>query len=314
MRSRRFRVTTILLVLLSGSGFLFTNKLARADAQALQQEYQRLQEKLASNIYGIPVYIKSRSDDDSQMRGEIFGVINHPYERVRDALGTPATWCDIVPLHLNIKACTYQQQDNKCLLTFYTGRKFYESPDDVYIIRYLYNPLVREKDYIDIDLTADTGPLGTENYNISVDAIPLNDDSTFLHFSYSYQYGLLASVAMGTYFLTLGSGKIGFSIVGENDSGEPVYVEGKRGVIERNVVRYYFAIQSYLDTLDVPPEQRFQARLVRWFELTEQHARQLHELDKDKYLEYKRRERKDQLRLQTEIANHQKRQNNNQCL
>jgi len=119
---------------------------------------------------------------------------------------------------------------------------------------------------------------------------------------------------MGTYFLTLGSGKIGFSIVGENDSGEPVYVEGKRGVIERNVVRYYFAIQSYLDTLDVPPEQRFQARLVRWFELTEQHARQLHELDKEKYLEYKRHERKDQLRLQAEIANHQKRQNNNQCL
>ncbi|MDT8403103.1 hypothetical protein [Sulfuriflexus sp.] len=301
MHATRLPVTAILLVLLSGNAFLFAHKPARADAQALQQEYQRLQGKLASNVYGIPVYIKSSSNDDNQMHGEIFGVISHPYDKVRDVLGTPATWCDIVPLHLNIKACTYQQRDKQYLLTFYTGRKFYESPDNAYIIRYLYTPLARHEDYLDIQLTADSGPLGTEDYNISVEAIPLDDDSTFLHFSFSYQHGLLANLAMGTYFLTLGSGKIGFSIVEEDESGEPVYVKGNRGVIERNVVRYYFAIQSYLVTLDVASEQRLQARLDRWFELTEQHARQLHELDKEKYLEYKHLERKDQIRLQAEI-------------
>ena len=106
---------------------------------------------------------------------------------------------------------------------------------------------------------------------------------------------------MSTYLATLGRGKVGFSITGRDQAGQPVYIEGVRGIVERNAVRYYLAIQSYLDTLMIDREQRHEARLNKWFELTEQHHRQLYEMDKQDYLGAKRQEYLDQRRLQKAI-------------
>ena len=57
-----------------------------------------------------------------------------------------------------------------------------------------------------------------------------------------------------------------------------------RGTVERNTMRYYLAIEAYLDSLDKPPAQQLDARLRQWFDATEQYARQLHEVDKESYL------------------------------
>jgi hypothetical protein len=103
---------------------------------------------------------------------------------------------------------------------------------------------------------------------------------------------------MSTYFMTLGSDKIGFSVMDHDEDGKPVYVNGIRGVIERNSIRYYFAIQSYLDSLAEPADKQFEARINKWFELTEQHHEQLYEMDKADYLQFKRKEWQDQMRLQ----------------
>jgi RNase P subunit RPR2 len=78
-------------------------------------------------------------------------------------------------------------------------------------------------------------------------------------------------------------------------------VRGLQGVIERNAMRYYFAIQSYLNTQEVEKSKRFESRISSWFDLTEKYHKQLYELDKPDYLKYKKMERKDQIRLQKAI-------------
>lgn len=280
--------------------FLLTSAFAQADAGKLRAKYQQIETALRDNVYGIPVYLESNGDNGT-MRGDVFGVIPHPLSTVRDALGTPANWCEMVPRHLNVKACTYRYFGGECRLTIYSGRKFYEKADDVYILDYRYQVGTKQKDYFYTTLTAEDGPLDTGNYIITAEAVPLGESSTFIHFSYSYDHGFITDLAMTGYFATLGSGKIGFTVVGKDDDGEPVYVDGVRGVIERNTIRYYFVIQSFLDTLKVPAQERFEARINNWFDLTERYHAQLYEMDKEDYLAYKRKEGLDQIRLQQAI-------------
>jgi hypothetical protein len=61
-------------------------------------------------------------------------------------------------------------------------------------------------------------------------------------------------------------------------------------VVERNTMRYYLALEAYLDNLAVPPAQQFEQRLQSWYSATEMYPRQLHEVDLDAYLDMKRRE------------------------
>lgn len=273
---------------------------AETGADGLLEKYLQIETVLKDNVYGIPVYLQSKGDDGT-MRGEVFGVIPHSFNTVRDALGTPANWCEMVPKHLNVKACTYRYIDGECRLAIYSGRKFYEKADDVYLLDYRYQVGAKEKDYFSTTLTAEDGPLDTGNYIITAEAMPLDESSSFIHFSYSYEHGFITSLAMTGYFATLGSGKIGFTVVDKDDDGKAVYVDGVRGVIERNAIRYYFVIQSFLDTLNIPEQDRFEARINHWFDLTEQYHAQLYEMDKKDYLAFKRMERLDQIRLQEAI-------------
>lgn len=266
----------------------------------MQRRYQSLQSELFNNAIGIPITIQS-SDQNHTMLGVVYGVMDQPFPAVQQALVSPQAWCDIVPQHLNIKACTDEQVDGICRLTFYSGRKFYEKAQDVYLLPYRFDVTHSEPGYFQTILSADKGPMGTSHYRIEVEAIPLAENKTFLHFRYAYQYNFLTSISMKTYLATLGSGKVGFSVTGKDDTGKPVYVAGIRGVIERNTVRYFFAIQSYLDTLGRQPGERFLARINEWFALTERFPHQLHELDKKDYLAYKQYEHRDQLQLQTQI-------------
>lgn len=268
-----------------------------ADNYRLRQHYDALKPVLQSNIYGIPIYIAS-SDQNHVMQGDVYGILPHPFETLRHALTTAATWCDIMPQHFNIKDCTYQTLKQHCQLTIYTGRKFYEAPEDVYQLKYQFNLLSNTKNYFQEILSADSGPIGTSDYRIEVEAIPLENDRTFIHFRYRYRDSFFTRLGMKTYLATLGRNKIGFTVLEQDKDGKPVYVEGTRGIIERNAVRYYFAIQSYLDTEKVQAKQRLLKRLNRWFDLTERYPKQLHELDRKTYLEAKQQEWQDQIKLQ----------------
>ena len=287
-------VTPICLVLLA-------TQINAANSDLLDT-FDKIKPELEQNVYGIPVYVVSNAENKT-MLGEVYGILNYPFQDVRQALGTPENWCDIVPQHLNIKACTYQHHDGYCELTFYTGRKYYENPEDVYKISYRYMRSDSKDDYFHVNLTADSGPMGTKEYRIEVEAIPLDDFRTFIHFSYTYKYNFLTKLGMQTYLATLGSNKVGFSVTGKDEQGNPVFIDGMRGIIERNAVRYFLTIKSYLGTVRVSEDKRFNARIGAWFDLTEKHHQQLYEMDKDDYLEYKFLERKDQIRLQSIVDN-----------
>lgn len=279
----------------------FSSHVAASTPEELREKYEEIEDILLDNNYGAPIHLES--ENTKQMRGKVYGIIYHPYKVVSRNLASHINWCAIMPQHLNIKACTYQNINNQCRLIFYTGRKFYEKADDVYHLDYQFKVKALNENYFNATLNSDKGPLDTTDYIINIAAIPLTENSTFIHLSYEYKYGMWASLAMSTYFATLGRNKVGFTITGEDKNHNPTYIKGIRGVIERNSMRYFFAIKSYLDTINIPVTTRFTKKINYWFELTEKHHEQLYELDKEDYLKYKNMERLDQIRLQKEINN-----------
>jgi len=65
---------------------------------------------------------------------------------------------------------------------------------------------------------------------------------------------------------------------------------GVRGAVERNAMRYYLAIDSYLDSLGAPAGQQVERRIQGWFNATERYPRQLREMDRPTYVAMKRNE------------------------
>ena len=92
---------------------------------------------------------------------------------------------------------------------------------------------------------------------------------------------------MDTYLATLGRDKVGFTVVGRTPAGEPVDVGGLRGTLERNTMRYYLAVDTYLDSMSQLPAERKQWRFATWYTATERYPRQLHELSRADYLALK---------------------------
>jgi len=78
--------------------------------------------------------------------------------------------------------------------------------------------------------------------------------------------------------------------VGKQSGGRPLYIGGMRGLVERNTMRYYLAIEAFLGALSVPPQARLEKSLRDWFAAIERYPRQLHELEQSEYLAMKRRE------------------------
>jgi hypothetical protein len=60
-----------------------------------------------------------------------------------------------------------------------------------------------------------------------------------------------------------------------------------RGVMERNTMRYYLAIEAYLGALGFPPGERPDRMVEQWFAAAERYPRQLHELEHDEYVAMK---------------------------
>jgi ABC-type ATPase with predicted acetyltransferase domain len=104
--------------------------------------------------------------------------------------------------------------------------------------------------------------------------VPADHERTFVHFTYSYDFGALAKTAMSVYFNTVGREKVGFTVVDSTPDGRPVYIGGLRGALERNIMRYYLAMKAYLGALSAPPQERLEKRLKDWFALTERYPLQ----------------------------------------
>jgi len=269
--------------------FLLTPLAQAQDATALRAKHDSLREKLASNPFQRPLVLES-TQNSGDLKGEVYAVVDQPFSIVGPALQGMDHWCELLILHLNVKGCSWAGKPPAEVLGLVVGRKFDQPLDDGYKVDFAYSMPAASADYMRVQMAADTGPVGTRNYRLALEAVPLDDKHSFIHMSYSYGYGATARLAMQAYLSTAGRDKVGFSVTGKGEDGKPLYIDGVRGVVERNTMRYYLAIEAYLGSLSVPPNEQQEKRLRDWFASTERHARQLHEIERDDYLKMKRNE------------------------
>lgn len=262
-----------------------------AAASDLRDKYASLNQQLQNNQFKRPLYLDS-TESSSSLAGDIYAVVDHPFATVNAALNDPlkgpANWCDVLILHLNTKYCYAAAAKSGSVLKVNIGKKVEQSLSDAYRVEFNYRAVATTPDYFQVELYADKGPLSTSDYRIVVEAVTIDATHTFLHLTYSYAYGMAGRLAMKTYLATIGSDKVGFTTTGSGNKQE--YIGGVRGVVERNTMRYYLAIDTYLDAVDIHPANQLERRLQGWFSSTEQYARQLHEVERRDYLEMKHKE------------------------
>jgi hypothetical protein len=290
-KARSLRWTPVIL-LICAAGFAAGRCFAtetEMSAVPLRAMYTELGNQLRNNQFHRALYLDS-VESSTDLKGEIYAVVDYPFATVNAALNNPAHWCDVLILHMNIKYCHASSNKAGTVLNVNLGRKYYQPLADAYRLEFNYRGVSTMPDYFALELNADSGPLSTHDYHIWIEATSLKDGRSFLHITYAYAFGLAGRLAMQGYLATLGRSKVGFTITGKESNGQPSYIQGVRGVVERNTMRYYLAIDAYLAALSTPPKDQLEKRLQQWYLNTEQYARQLHELERDEYLEMKRRE------------------------
>ena len=233
---RRMFLTRQLLLTLVLAGAIAT---VYGDRASLQTRYLQFKQELKNSKFETPIYIQSHNSKYVH-RGEVYGLVKNPnvtFDDLRSAFTRLENWCDFIPLHLNVKSCTYYRKNDASYLTFYVGGKYYDSPDNVYEVRYRFRVIKKDDDYFKVLLTAPKGPSGTRDYRLQLDAMRTNGTVCYRVIS-SYRPSAFSRFGTKFYLNTAGSHKVGFSVVGVDDAGKPIYVRGIKGIIERNVIRY----------------------------------------------------------------------------
>jgi hypothetical protein len=260
------------------------------DAVTLRGKHEILHDAFASSPFQRPLVVQS-SDANDELKGEIYAIVDHPFRTtVQMLLQDKARLCEVMMLHQNVKRCRAGGQAPAETLGLVIGRKAQHTPDQGYKMDFTFSVPTSSPDYVRVQMAAPSGPLGTRDHRVTVQAAPLDDRSSFIHLSYGYSFGGIARMATQAYMTTAGRDKVGFTVTGKTAEGKPVYINGVRGMVERNAMRYFLAIEAYFSAMSVAPAQQQEKRLHDWFALTEQHPRQLHELERDEYLAIKRRE------------------------
>jgi hypothetical protein len=280
MRSRARRL--VVSVLASAGLTMGAGDAPAGDARDLRHQYDLLRDRLQKSPFGRPLHLDSR-DADGVLRGDVHAVVRHPFARVRDALGEARQWCDVLTLPFNVQKCEARGDS----LSVFIGRKPDSPIEEATRLDLRHSVLVASDELLRVQLVAPRGPAGTRDYRIVLEAAPVDPGNTFVHLGYGYGHGTISRLAMQTYLMTSGADKVGFSIEGRDAQGNPRLVGGMRGVLERNTMRYFLAIDAYLDALDTPAPSRQRARLEKWFAAVERHPRQLREMSLERYLALK---------------------------
>lgn len=286
-----FKVATILLATMLGAGAAHGQ--TDGGATVLHAKHAALAPQLANNEFQRPLFIES-TESEKSVSGNAYAVINHPFAVVTGAFQDADNWCEVLILHLNTKYCRAEGDSSRSVLAVSVGKKIPQNIRDAYNLSFDFRPGLTTPDYMAVQMNADKGPVGTHNYRINLRAVPLPGGKTFMHLQYSYGYGMAGRMAMQGYLATMGSGKLGFTQIERQPGGPRTYVDGMRGAVERNTMRYYLAIDAYLTSLSSPAAEQLDKRLQHWFDATERYPRQLREIERGAYLTMKRGEHRRQ--------------------
>jgi len=278
----RLRLLAGILVL-SGAALARAAEPAAADtpAAAMLARYAALQPQLARNAFDRPVVLVSK-EGTGTVSGDIHAVVGAPFEAAEAALESPDEWCAIMFLTINTKACRAVSTGAGKVLDLWIGTKESQSLAEDSRLALTFHTTARTPGYLRVALRAAEGPMGTNDYQILLEAIPLENGRTFIHLAYSYGYGAFGRLAMQAYLATVGRDKVGFTPAPDGVIGGP------RGIVERNTMRYYLAIEAYLGALSLPPQGRFEKRIRDWYASVERYPRQLHDATEAEYLAMKR--------------------------
>ena len=261
-----------------------------AGPSRLLDKHAELKDQLTNNAYGRPLFLESTESGDL-VSGNAYAVLDAPFAAVSTSFRNANAWCDVMILHINTKYCKTIAASNPLLLKVHVGKKTPQTLQDSFPLEFVMRQVSTSADLLVVQLNAEKGPVGTSNYRIELQAAPLEGNKTFMHLRYSYEYGVAGKLAMRGYLATAGRGKVGFSApAATSGDAKPSYVGGARGAVERNTMRYYLAIDAYLQSLAQPPASQVNARLDKWFDATEQYPVQLRETDKASYIAMKKNE------------------------
>ena len=271
-----------------------------ANLDELRRNHAAYQLWKQRNNPDIPFFLETTKKLESTFVARMgFETAGRSLAELAPMLGEPAAWCGFMPLHLNIKACVSVANGSDQEITLYFGRKHYQRPKKA-------KPLALNFDsthtagLLSVNLYAEKGPYGTSDYHIELYAIPTTN-GVYNELRISQRFGKVAKRLGKLYLTTLGRNKVGFTVLDYDRDGEPRYVRGIRGVVERNIVRYLLAIEVFLESQELTGKEAFQRRAELWFDATETYKRQLHELPRQKNLDNVRREYDNQVALQQSL-------------
>ena len=258
-------------------------------AGGLLAKFTELRSRLSDNQFHKPLYLHSSESPDG-VAGDVYALIDHRFATAAAALNSPGDWCEILILHINTKYCRATTGSQGSVLNVSIGKKHHQPLNLAHRVEFVYRVAAQTPNYLLVTLHAAQGPLSTRDYRIVLEAVEADGGRTFIHVSYSYGFGAVGRLAMQLYLATIGRSKVGFTVAGAQADGRPLYIGGTRGMVERNTMRYYLAIEATLGALSTPPQARLEKRLRDWFSAAERYPRQLHEMEQGEYLVMKRKE------------------------
>lgn len=285
-RLRFFVVAFSWLFSMSGAGAVESDP---GSEGALRDKQASLSRQLADNPFHRPLVIESAESPD-RVQADIYAEIDSPFSEVSHTLANPKHWCDVLILHLSVKLCHVADNGNGSTLAVAIGKTYDQPLENAYRVEFSLQVAAANSAYFDVRLDAKSGPMGTTDDDIRLEAVPLPDSRTFVHLANSYGGNFFAWAALKGYILTFGRGKVGFTQTAGSSASQPQFIGGVRAMVERNAMRYFLAVDAYQGALTAPGKEQLEKRLRDWFTATERYPRQLHEIDLDTYLDMKRRE------------------------
>lgn len=290
MKLRLMPLRALLIAMVGfGAGFARGDDASANSSAALHARYLGVKDQLVGNSFRKPLHLDSGETSNS-VTGDVVAVVDFPFAVTKAELGGPDRWCDILMLHPNTKYCRATTDGSGTVLRVHIGKKHEQPLEEASRVEFVHRIAAAAPGYLKVVLSAAEGPLGTRDYRIVLEAIPLDDDRSIIRLNYSYAFGLAGRLAMQGYLATVGSDKVGFTVMGKQSDGGLLHIGGMRGLAERNTMRYFLAIEASLGALSALPQARLDKGLRDWFAASERYPRQLHELEQDEYLDMKRRE------------------------
>lgn len=244
----------------------------------LKAQFEALRAQLNASTFEHSMLLLS-SDTTKGRKGDVFAIVNQPIHVVSGALNDSTRWCEALLLHVNNRECEVTRKPGGDTIMLKVVRKYDQPVSSAFSIPFDFRLIDATPRHLEVGMGSTSGPLGTSNYRIALEAVPISQERSFLHFSYSYEENFLARTATEAYLSIVGSTKIGFTVVGQTADGKPDYIKGTRGLVERNAMRYFLAVDAYLAS---PVD--LQARWNAWYSATELYPLQLHEMDRATYL------------------------------